>query len=581
MVVATLLAFTACSDDDDYTPGTNPAGEGYYFPSTAGSSIELSVSETSFNIEVCRAKTEDAASAQITATVMFDDEDASSLFTIPSSVSFGAGEGSATLTIGYDPDAIEYNTYTFTLSVEGTGETTPYGDATYTFTAAASQPWVSLGMGYYTDDFITTFWALDNIPEEVEIQENGITPGLFRLVYPYGKAYPYNEAYDDGTADWDLTQTYYLEINACDPDKVYITQQETGMDWGYGNIMVWSMADYYMQNGGYTLDEVAAAGYCGTYADGVITFPTQSLLICMPDYDDGWYYANYNGAFKVVMPGITVADYSASVAYTGKFTDANGTNEVIGNVTLGSDVESARVALVAGKDITSAVADIEDGAIDYTTVTASGTVTFPCEESGTYSLVVVTYGDGEVQETASVTFKYSVGGEEEETWTAAYVGDYEYYYFWEGTDPDLVLYNSDSDPNRWKIEHWGYDVDFCFTFDQSTGEIIVDDQETGYEYGNYGMVYVDDLTDYVGDTSYGYSYYDNGTFYFAVIYYCSAGYFGYGYETFTLTSNAAKAISKAKAKAAGAKKSSPKARAQKVHANRFALNDVSKYMIVK
>ncbi|MCD8289363.1 MAG: hypothetical protein LUC26_05580 [Prevotella sp.] len=577
MAVATLLAFTACSDDDDYTAGTNPAGEGYYFPSTAGSSIELSITETSFDIEVCRAKTEDAASAQITATVLFDDEDASSLFTIPSSVSFGAGEGTATLTIGYDPDAIEYNTYTFTLSVEGTGETTPYGDATYTFTAAASQPWISLGMATYTDDFMTTFWAVDNVSYEVEIQENGITPGLFRLVYPYGEAYPYNESYDDGTADWDLTQTHYLEINACDPDRVYITRQETGMDWGDSEYIVWSMADYYMQYG-YTADEVDALGYFGTYADGVITFPKQALIISMADSPDDLYYANINGAFKVVMPGVTVADYSASVAYTGKFTDANGTNEVIGSVTLGSDVESARVALVAGKDITSAVADIEDGAIDYTTVTASGTVTFPCEESGTYSLVVVTYGNGAAQETASATFNYSVGAEE--TWTAAYVGDYEYSYFWEGTDADLVLYNSDSDPNRWKIEHWGYDVDFCFTFDQTTGEIIVDDQETGYEYGSYGMVYVDDLVDYIGDTSYGYSYYSNGTFYFAVIYYCSAGYFGYGYETFTLTSNAAKAISKAKAKA-GAKKSSPKVHATKVHANRFTLNDVSKYMIVK
>ncbi len=592
LLLAVVLAFTACSDDDDYVPGAGVSGQGFFFPGSLAS-IELSATESTFNVEVARSVTGTSATAAVSATVTLaatDDDgntieqDASSLFSIPSSVTFGADDSAAQLTIGYDPDVIGYDVYNFVLSLEGTGETTPYGAATYEFTAGASQPWTSLGMATYTEDFMTTFYGVDNVSYEVEIQENGLTPGLFRLVYPYGEAYPYNEAYDDGTADWDLTQTYYMEINACDPNAVYITQQLTGMDWGYGNVGVWSMANYYMVNGGYSLEEVAAAGYCGTYADGVITFPEATLLINMPDYSDGWYYANYNGAFRVVMPGVVLSDYSVDVVYSGKYSPADGTNYVIGNVTLGSDVSSARVALVEGKDISSAVSDIVSGSIDFVEVTASGSVSFECEESGTYSLVAVSYGNGEAQQSAYATFNYSLGAEAEETWTAQYVGDYVYTLFFGDeddpyTDPGLVLYQSDADPNRWKIEHWGYDVDFCFTFDQTTGEIIVDDQETGYDHPYYGMVYVDDLVDYTGGYDFGYSFYAGNTFYFALIYYVASGYFPYGYETYTLTDAAAKAMARAKSQAEKGVK--PVARDVKPNAKKFVKHNFDSFMFVK
>ncbi len=165
--------------------------------------------------------------------------------------------------------------------------------------------WTSLGNCQYTDDFIASVFGEeeDCLTWEVEIQESDEQSGLYRLVYPYDGKYPYNEEYDDGTADWDKSKTYYLEINACDPDGVYITEQETGMDWGYGMISVWSMADYYMSNG-YSFDEVKAAGMCGTLKDGVITFPQNELIVSMANYFSGTLlYGNYYGKFKVVLPG--------------------------------------------------------------------------------------------------------------------------------------------------------------------------------------------------------------------------------------------------------------------------------------
>lgn len=160
----------------------------------------------------------------------------------------------------------------------------------------------SLGMGLYTEDFIFgLFNGLENVTYEVEIEESVDNPGKYRLVNPYGAAYPYNEA-----GDYDASQNYYMVINAQDPEGVYIPLQGVGCDWGYGEWTVYSMAANYL-DAGYPLEDVKAAGHCGTLKDGVITFPEKSLLITADGLGGKLYYANTMGAFKVVLPGYTDA----------------------------------------------------------------------------------------------------------------------------------------------------------------------------------------------------------------------------------------------------------------------------------
>lgn len=154
--------------------------------------------------------------------------------------------------------------------------------------------WKSLGMATVTDDYLTTFFSVENVSWEVEIQENLLEPGCYRLVDPYAEAYPNNEP-----GDWDANVTFYLYIHAEDPNKVYIPVLESSMNWGYGNFIFGSLAGYYIDNG----REDLAEGKYGTLAEGVITFPVKSLLVAMSDYQDGGLYtANSNGAFKVVLP---------------------------------------------------------------------------------------------------------------------------------------------------------------------------------------------------------------------------------------------------------------------------------------
>ena len=543
IIALTVIAvphLTACDDDDDdYSPGEAVSGPQVYFSSDVETDIEVTTEESSFSIQVLRANT--SGSVTVPLTISGDE---GSIYTIATSVTFSDGESEAEIIGTYDPDDVVYDDIVdITITIDD-DYATPYGNASETFSVGMPAPWESLGNCTFVEDFMTTFYSVGNDPYEVEIEENSVTPGYYRLVNPFGAAYYWNEE-----GDWDDSQDWYLEIHAEDPDGVYIYCQETGMDWGYGNVVVGSLAGYYMMEKGYTLDEVKESGYTGTLVDGIITFPYATLLIKMPDYYDGYYYANYNSAFMVALPGVVLADYGVSVSYFGQYTDSGDDPAgVIAEVTeIGDDVDYVRVGVVAGTDVDDAsIEAITEGTVSYAELTATGQVLIPWDETpedGRYTIVAIAYADDEAQETATATFKYSAPSSE--TWTEIATGDYEYVYFWEDIDEGLTLYQSDADATRYKIEHWGYDVDFCFTYDQSTGSVVIDDQETGYEYDSYGMVYVMDLSEYVGDDSYGVSYYENGVFYFNTYYYVSAGYFGYGYETFTLsdpTAVAAKSV---------------------------------------
>ncbi len=177
-------------------------------------------------------------------------------------------------------------------------------------------PWVSLGMCEYTEDFMTTFWYVDNVTYGVEVQENGEQPGLYRLVNPYGEAYPYNSP-----GMYDETMNHYMEIHAGDPDGVYISEFLSGLDWyGYGDIYMYSTAGYEIEVEGYSLEAVKADGMCGTLSDGTITFPKDQLLISMPGSSYGPYYytANSYRGFKVVLPD------AAGGSPAGRATGAEG-----------------------------------------------------------------------------------------------------------------------------------------------------------------------------------------------------------------------------------------------------------------
>lgn len=153
-----------------------------------------------------------------------------------------------------------------------------------------ADPWQSIGMCKYTEDLIGPLFGLDPVTYEVEVRVNPDKPGIYRMVNPYGEAFPYNQE-----GDWDASRDYFIDINAEDPEGVYIEEQETGLDWGYGMMSIMSLGYYYMAAGN-SFEDVKNAGYMGTLENNVITFPVSGMVV---GYKQGLTYANKHGKFML------------------------------------------------------------------------------------------------------------------------------------------------------------------------------------------------------------------------------------------------------------------------------------------
>lgn len=537
------VAFSACTNDYDYTAASAPENQ-VYFSNALETTIEIDKNAGSFDVVLNRVSDKGSVSVPLTFEAGEDN-----IFTVPSSVSFADGQKEAKISITYNPDEVEFGKYTGgTIKIGGEEFDTTYGISSYTFNAGCTA-WVDYGTGYYREDIMTTFFGVDNVIYAVKIQKNKVDEGMYRMVNPYGKAYPYNE---DG--NWDNTQDYYVTINAKDPKHVYVEKSVTGMDWNYGIVSVWSLADYYL-NKGNALEDIIAAHpeYFGTLENGIITMPANSMLISMAAYNNGGFYpAGVNGKWCVALPGHEISDYTVSFAYTGRFTDADGNNYCQGNVTMASDVAYVKYALAPADQVNAVLEDMMVGG-DYETISQSGTISMPFKESGNYYVLLVAYSaDGKAQGYDATKVKLDNGLGSEETWEPVFVGDYTYTLFFgskdePAVDKDLVLYQSSKDPKRYKIEPWAEGQSLTFTLNDD-GSILVDaDQYIGYDDPNDGPVYVDDTFDYTGDTKYGTSSYADGVFKFALVYYSENKVYVNGYETFTLTGKASASSKRAKA----------------------------------
>lgn len=165
-------------------------------------------------------------------------------------------------------------------------------NAAYTFnysTVKADDPWETIGYCEYTDGFVNSCYSkLGGETWDVEIQVDPENPGLYRLVNPY-------EAWAKAYAAAGVTYgkgNYYIVINAANPDQVYLEESNIGLivDPADGQWIVSSLAFDAIQNG-YPDSEIAKLGMFGTLSDGLITFPTDKLLVSFQN-DNNWYYGN-------------------------------------------------------------------------------------------------------------------------------------------------------------------------------------------------------------------------------------------------------------------------------------------------
>lgn len=270
-----------------------------------------------------------------------------------------------------------------------------YKAATLSPATKTGGEWEKLGTGKFREDMLTTVYLVNPVEYEVQVEESKTTPGLYRVVSPY-KYYPLAPATFEGDT--------YLEIDASIPDKVYLKQYETGINWGNGTVVVNSIAYDMLEKEG-SIDNAYNDGYCGKLEEDIITFPKSSLLIYVEDLTMGlWRYANNSGMFRLVLPGAPDVDISFAVK---GLVEKDGQNHIAVDCTVGSSCEKVKVAMVAGEQTDNMADDVANGTIASQEITASGEVLFPYGSDGIYTMVAIPYVDGKRYRTTYNTVELS------------------------------------------------------------------------------------------------------------------------------------------------------------------------------
>lgn len=345
--------FVACEQEfDSYDPAAPETTAQVYFSKDAATTINI-LGEESVEIPVMRAVNGAGVTANITATV---DAEYADLFTIPTSVAFADGETATSLVITFDPAKLTYGTkYPISLQI-ASDLITDYGKDLINLVLDYPEPLKSLGMGLFTDDAMAPLFSMEAPTFEVEIIENTVNPNVLLAKNAYGGQY-WIDVFGAPDSFKDMPDSY-LEFDITDPNKVQIKKQSLGVDLGYGT--------------NYIFTDYTGKSEFGTFKDGIISFPVGTVYI---EDDDGAYAMNRSGLFRLVMPGVVLADYSLSLI-------ANGTKVVDGlaypvvDAIFGADVAQMTMAVLPGhyqnkSSVWSQVpALIEQGAVEAVTVDA-------------------------------------------------------------------------------------------------------------------------------------------------------------------------------------------------------------------
>ncbi len=511
-LVLAAAAFSACSSDDeyDYVPG-EAKGQQVYFPSDLETTIYVSKSASSATVTLRRIDTAEELTVPIAATCEGGDA-----YSFPASVTFPAGKAAADYVITYDPDAIAYDDFKeLSLRIADEAYTTPYGHSSFTGTigAIAYGEWEKYGDGTCTYTY-NAYYAGDDSPLSISRRTSVTDKNVvqFRI----------SGWFDGGDGGIDL----FVECNSATGVAKVSPQATTTAYYGYV-VSVCDNNTFKAEIGGN--DDTGAYGSYDAAA-GIITLP---MTYYLPDYDN---FELITGEETITIDGdFERSDYSADVAYAGKFIDGSENLHVVANAWFGADVASAKAAVLPADFTEETVMAIADGSyagdVADVKVTATGQtpqeIRIPSDglATGKYSVVLLSFDeDGAMRDFSYADFVYIAGGTS--SWSELAKGTYTYSVFF-GTDEEpqaeaASLFKSDDFAGTYKLAPWGAGAQLQFTMD-AAGGILVESQPTGYEVEDYGMVYVADLT--TADAAAQPSSYDpaTGIYTFSLIYYLDDG----------------------------------------------------------
>jgi len=373
------LTMASCSDNDKYEWAT-VSGPQVYFSDALPTQYEIDPAGTTFNVPISRADASSSLTVNLTSTT------ANPMYTVPSSVSFDAGQTEANIPVAYDATKIEYGRYDdITITVADDSQATPWGIKEFTFKAGVTdwgpwQKWNSTGTADYT---YVNFWSGDDVDLPFVYRHNMIKTNLYQFKlsnWGYGIEIIFD--YDESTG--------------------YVTcaKQWTGYDHSsYGYVYAEDYNAYRIEKGAAAVPE----GY-GTFdkEQGIITIP----LAYVVDAGSFGYDPEY-----IYIDGYVRADYSLSMSWGGIYTDATGAAFAVGMTEAGADVAEISSVVIEADADAAAVADAIAAGDLTATVSAPGMIYVPIPEGMTGKLQIVSavVVKGELKSYAADGFEYYGG----------------------------------------------------------------------------------------------------------------------------------------------------------------------------
>lgn len=230
MMLASLLAFTSCSDDIVREPSPIPTeGVQAYVYAEATNLTFVPTDAYSFTLNVARQNTQAAATVHLIA----EGEG----FTVPSSVDFAAGEDKKEVLIAFDQPVGSTRTLTISIPEE---ESYIYANAQITFTITLDYTWEDFGTGTYTSQLFGQSW-----PQPILKAKEG---NVYKMPDCITEGYPITFTLSDDGQEligWDIQPTGYEDA---DYGMVYFLP--TGMT-REGNVLSFPMQGLVVLDGGY------------------------------------------------------------------------------------------------------------------------------------------------------------------------------------------------------------------------------------------------------------------------------------------------------------------------------------------
>ncbi len=415
VILATLFLHTSCKEEITYLPGTleDQETEGVYFPLQTGYTNELVGLEfdtddaTQIEIKVSRTNMETSVDA-----VPFElDASHEGIFEL-SDITFAEGQTETTAILDFSKAEIGVE-YTCNIVISDPKYVAVYGNKrTSLHVSLLVATWVQVvgangeTLGRWREDMLNMYKVNRFAEREIEIFEREDKPGIYRMNNIYDGAF----LAECVNLDPSLVQNNWREasiiINASNPDKVFIEQQDMG--YILNNQEGWISMSSHTPEGH---SSFADAAKYGTLKDGVITFPKDGIVCYLENLYGRAYIENQFSMFRVMLPGVKEIDLSCVV----KVGEPTG-GKVNVDIAIGEDVMRVEYAYFEGRltadEVNLKSIEMDSDITPVATITSDMNFDQSFEKTGLYTLVANVYGSNGVLAGSSYSnFGYIVNGD--------------------------------------------------------------------------------------------------------------------------------------------------------------------------